>query len=192
MADLLLTCSDGNIRWKFLFGSYIPRRRLESVILKYSIHTGAVTDRLTHILLKTLDSSALEPCRSTTPRTDDNSTHSCNSRFSNRDGDKEAKLMDCSFNEKYLSSCSIPNFKPHSDYTILAQFCQDLFDVGCRGKSYTTMGVGTHDSIVSSRVVCHSARHLCDASRHQHRKTSMFNFFSVVHDKFHHICDTGQ
>ncbi len=39
------------------------------------------------------------------------------------------------------------------------------------------MGVGTHDSIVSTRVVCHSARHLCDASRPQHRKTSMFNFF---------------
>ncbi len=39
------------------------------------------------------------------------------------------------------------------------------------------MGVGTHDSIVSSRVVCHSAGHLCDASRRQHRKTSMLNFF---------------
>ncbi len=31
------------------------------MIPKYSIHTSAVTDRLTHILLKTLDSSALEP-----------------------------------------------------------------------------------------------------------------------------------
>ncbi len=51
-----------------------------------------------HIHLKTLDSSALEPCRSTTPCTEDNSTHGCNSRLSNRDGDKEAKLMDCSFN----------------------------------------------------------------------------------------------
>ncbi len=39
----------------------------------------------------------LEPCRSTTPRTEDNSAQSCNSRFSNRDSDKEAKLTDCSF-----------------------------------------------------------------------------------------------
>ncbi len=48
VADLLLTFSDDNIQWKFLFGSYIPRHRLESVILKYSIHTGAVTDSLTY------------------------------------------------------------------------------------------------------------------------------------------------
>ncbi len=32
------------------------------------------------------------------PHKQDNSAKSCNSRFSNRDGDKEAKLMDCSFN----------------------------------------------------------------------------------------------
>ncbi len=44
MADFLLIRSDDNIRWNFLFGSYIPRRRLESVIPKYSIQTGAVTD----------------------------------------------------------------------------------------------------------------------------------------------------
>ncbi len=31
------------------------------------------------------------------PRKRDNSAHSCKSRFSNRDSDKEAKLMDCSF-----------------------------------------------------------------------------------------------
>ncbi len=48
--------------------------------------------------------------------------------------------------------------KPRSDYTILARFWDDLFVVGCLEDSYTTMGVGTQDSIVSSRVVCHSAR----------------------------------
>ncbi len=60
VADLLLTCSDGNIRWKFLYGSFIPRRRLDSVIPKYSIHTGVVTDILKHIFLESLDSSGLE------------------------------------------------------------------------------------------------------------------------------------
>ncbi len=65
MADLLLTCSDGNKRWKFLFGSYIPRRWLESVIAKYSKHPHRCNDWLPHIHLKTLDSSALEPCQST-------------------------------------------------------------------------------------------------------------------------------
>ncbi len=75
------------------------------MIPKYSIHTGAVTDSLTHILLKTLDSS--QP-----PRTEDNSTQSCNSRFSNRDGDKEAKLTDCSFkldlNQITIDKCMQP------------------------------------------------------------------------------------
>ncbi len=64
MADLLLTCSDDNIRLKFLFRSYIPRHRLESVITKCLIHTGAVTDSYT-FTSKTLDSSMLEPCQST-------------------------------------------------------------------------------------------------------------------------------
>ncbi len=41
------------------FGSYIPRRRLESVILKYSKHPHRCGYWLPHIHLKTLDSSAL-------------------------------------------------------------------------------------------------------------------------------------
>ncbi len=99
-------------RWqytvKILILLYIPRRRLESVITKYRIHTGAVTDRLTHILLKTLDSSTLEPCQLTTHGNEDNSASNCNSRFSNRDGDKEAKLTDCSFK---VSFCTGTYFK---------------------------------------------------------------------------------
>ncbi len=70
------------------------------MIPKYSIHTGAVTE--THILLKTLDSSAPEMCRLTNPHTEDNYAKSCNSQFSNRDGDKEAKLTDCCFNYIYI------------------------------------------------------------------------------------------
>ncbi len=39
------------------------------------------------------------------PRKQDNSAHGCNSRFSNRDGDKdgdkETKLTDCSFKQSY-------------------------------------------------------------------------------------------
>ncbi len=99
IADLLLTCSDGNIWWKFLFGSYIPRPRLESVIPKHSIHSS--NDWLLHILLKTLDSSALKPCRCTTPSKEDYAKR-CNSRLSNRDGDKEAKLMVCTLNKYKL------------------------------------------------------------------------------------------
>ncbi len=57
-----------------------------------------------HILLKTLDSFALEPCQLTTPRTEDNSPQSSNSMFSNRDADKEAKLTDCSFNIKQIQN----------------------------------------------------------------------------------------
>ncbi len=90
----LVTCSDGNIWWKFIFGSYISRRRLESLIAKYSKYPHRCGDWLPHILLKTLDSSAMEPCQSTTPRMEDNSAKSCNSRYSNGDGDK-AKLMVC-------------------------------------------------------------------------------------------------
>ncbi len=67
------------------------------MIVKYSKHPHRCGDWKPHIHLKTLDSSVLEPCRITTPRVEDNSTQSCNSRFSNRDGDKEAKLTDYSF-----------------------------------------------------------------------------------------------
>ncbi len=66
MADLLLPCSDVNIRWIFLFGSYIPRHRLESVIAKYSKHPHRCGDWQLLIHLKTLDSSTLQPWRSTT------------------------------------------------------------------------------------------------------------------------------
>jgi len=48
--------------------------------------------------LKTLDSSTLEPCRLTTPRTEDNSASYCNCRFSNIDGDKEQNLRTAALN----------------------------------------------------------------------------------------------
>ncbi len=85
--QLLLNCSDDILQWKLLFGSYF--QDVESVNTKCSIHTGAVTDS------HTLDSSVLEPVHN--PCKEDNSANSCNCRFSNRDGDKEAKLTDCSF-----------------------------------------------------------------------------------------------
>ncbi len=43
----------------------IPRRRLESVIAKYSKYPHQCGEWQQHIHLKTLDSSSLEPCRST-------------------------------------------------------------------------------------------------------------------------------
>jgi len=46
--------------------SYIPRRRQESVIAKYSKYPHRCSDWLLHILFRTLDSSALQPCQSTT------------------------------------------------------------------------------------------------------------------------------
>ncbi len=58
--------SNDNIRLKLLFGSYIPRRRLESVITSTGF-TPVWGLTATHsLLLKTLDSSALEPSRRTT------------------------------------------------------------------------------------------------------------------------------
>ncbi len=44
----VVTSSDDNIQWKFLFGSYIPRHRREFMIPKYSILTGVVTDKYTY------------------------------------------------------------------------------------------------------------------------------------------------
>ncbi len=95
----LVTCSDDNIRLKLLFGSYIPRRRLESVIAKYSKHPHhCCHDWQQHIHLKTLDSLHWSHADAQPhARTEDNFSSTCNSRFLNRDGDKEAKLMDCSF-----------------------------------------------------------------------------------------------
>ncbi len=62
----LITCSDGNMQWKLLFGSYILRHRLKSVITKYSKHPHQCGDWQLHIHLKTLDSSTLKPCRRST------------------------------------------------------------------------------------------------------------------------------
>ncbi len=45
---------------------YIPRHSLESVIVKYSKYPHRCGDWQKHIYLKTSDSSAPEPCRSTT------------------------------------------------------------------------------------------------------------------------------
>ncbi len=64
---------------------------------KYSKHPHRCGDWLLHIHLKALDTSALKLCRSTTPCKQDNSVSNCNSWFSNRDGNKEAKLTDFSF-----------------------------------------------------------------------------------------------
>ncbi len=62
--------------------------KLESVIVTYSKHPHRWGDWQPHIHLKTLDSSAPEH----NPRKEDNAASSCNSRSSNRDGDKETKL----------------------------------------------------------------------------------------------------
>ncbi len=58
-------------RWQYtvmiLIWVIYSRRRLESVIAKYSKYPHRCGDWLPHIHLKTLDSSTLEPCRLTTP-----------------------------------------------------------------------------------------------------------------------------
>ncbi len=72
----------------FSVRSYIPRHRLESVIAKYSKHPHPRWSR-----------ADAQP-----QRKENNSEHSCNSRLLNRDGDKEAKHTDCSFNH---STCAI-------------------------------------------------------------------------------------
>ncbi len=84
----LVTCSGVNIWWKLLFGSYIPRRRLESVITMYSKHPHRCGD---WHMIRFICAGAMSEYR---PRKEDNSAHSCNCRSSNKDGDKEAKFMD--------------------------------------------------------------------------------------------------
>ncbi len=54
------TCSDGNIRWKFFFGSFF-----QDLITKYSKYPHRCGEWQQHIHHKTLDSSAPEPCSST-------------------------------------------------------------------------------------------------------------------------------
>ncbi len=79
-ADLLLV-QNGNIRWKFLFRSYIPRCRLESVIAKYSKHPQPVrwlTATHSPQNIRFIRAGAL-PEHS--PRKQDNSASSCNYRF---------------------------------------------------------------------------------------------------------------
>ncbi len=94
----LLTCSDGNILWQFSLGSYFPRRRLESVIAKDSKHPHRCGDWQLHIHLKTLDSSALEPCQKISHGKQDYSSSNCNSRFSNRDSDKWQNVRTAALN----------------------------------------------------------------------------------------------
>ncbi len=67
------------------------------MIAKYRIHTSVVTDSYTYTPqnIRLIRAGAVpedNPCN------EDNSASNCNSRFSNRDGNKEAKLTDCSFN----------------------------------------------------------------------------------------------
>ncbi len=54
----------------------------------------------------------------------DNSAHSCNSRFSNRDGDKEAKPTDCSFNSPANKRMFSERFAKvsFSDENIISEF----------------------------------------------------------------------
>ncbi len=98
VSDLLFTCSDDNIRWNFWFGSYIPRRRLESVIPKYCEYPHRCsdwqTDTHTPQNISFIRTGAV-PAHN--PRKEDYSANNCNCRFSNTDGDKDAKLTDCSF-----------------------------------------------------------------------------------------------
>ncbi len=76
VADVLLNCSEDNIRWKFLFRSYFQDK--ESVIPKYSLHTGAVTDSF-KTATRTPTRWGAMPMHS--PRKEDNSTNNCNRRF---------------------------------------------------------------------------------------------------------------
>ncbi len=106
VSDLFLTRSDDNIRWKFFIWVILPRFRLESVIPKVSECPHRCGDWQPHILLKILDLSVLELCRCTThvkkiiPQ--------ITKIAGLRDGNKEAKLTDSSFNYiiyVYLHCC---------------------------------------------------------------------------------------
>ncbi len=98
VADLLrvqMQYTGENSYLGYIFKMYC---RLESVIAKYSKHPhrcGWLTDTHTPQNIRFIRAEAV-PEHS--PRKQDNSASNSNSRFSNRDGDKEAKLTDCSFN----------------------------------------------------------------------------------------------
>ncbi len=84
---------------KTLIWVIYSRCRLESVIAKYSIHPQVLWLTFTHTPqnIRFICAGAM-PTHN--PRKLDSSAKSCNSRFSNRDSNKEAKLLVCSF--KYL------------------------------------------------------------------------------------------
>ncbi len=68
------------------------------MITKYRIHTGAVIDSYTFTSnIRFIRAGAVPE---NNPHNEDNSASNCNSRFAYRDGDKEAKLLDCSFKQK--------------------------------------------------------------------------------------------
>ncbi len=82
--------SNDNIRLKFLFGSYIPRRRLESVITSTGFTpVWWLTATHTPQNIRFIRAGA-KPTHN--PHYEDNYANNCNSMFSNRDGVKEAKL----------------------------------------------------------------------------------------------------
>jgi len=70
-----------------------------SVIAKYIVYPHRCSDCLSHTHtpqnIRFIRAGAEPPHN---PRKEDNSAHSCNPRFLNRDGDKEAKPTDCCFN----------------------------------------------------------------------------------------------
>ncbi len=95
--------SNDNIRLKFLFGSYIPRCRLESVITSTGFTpVWGLTATHTPQNIRFIRAGSM-PTHNT--HYEDNYANNCNSMFSNRDGDKEAKLTDFSF--KYDTNLSI-------------------------------------------------------------------------------------
>ncbi len=99
----LVTCL---FRWQYLVKIliWVIYTRLEYVIAKYSTLVRWLTATHTHQNIRLIRAGAMAEHN---PHKKDNSAHSCNSRFSNRDGDKEAKLMDYSFNiEASYFNCS--------------------------------------------------------------------------------------
>ncbi len=123
-------------RWQYtvIYNIWViySRRRLESGIAKFSKYPHRCGDWLPHIHLKTLDSSALEPCRLTNPHKKDNSASSCNSR----DGNKEAKLTDCFkilyikykiILQYYYFNITILLFSQYHCFTLFTDFIQKTY-----------------------------------------------------------------
>ncbi len=129
------------------------------------------------------------------PRKQDNSTSYCNSRFSNRGGDKEAKLTDCSFNTvrnlvaTHYISCT--TLQLHITYGLHLPSCTAL----THSHPPFHQSHSCHQSLISLDCLTtpapHSHTHLSSTLTCTHREVLFLPrlaFLSVIHPAICYLC----